>query len=83
MEQDGQFCVMSEDGSRSFGCYDTMQEAEERLAQVESFADDDKYGKPKKPRRRKKAVQTVTKCFRSRCENRNSYPELNACRKFL
>ena len=59
MEQDGQFCVMSEDGSRSFGCYDTMQEAEERLAQVESFADDDKYGKPKKPRRRKKAVENV------------------------
>jgi HK97 family phage portal protein len=49
-EQDGQYCVLSEDGSRSFGCYDTRQEAEERLAQVEAFADDDKYGKPKKPK---------------------------------
>jgi len=53
-EQDGQYCVLSEDGSRSFGCYDTRQEAEERLAQVEQYADDDKYGKPKKPKKPKK-----------------------------
>lgn len=36
-KQDGQFCVVSEDGSRSFGCYDTKEEAERRLRQVEYF----------------------------------------------
>jgi len=39
VERDGEFCVMSEDGSRSFGCYPSKQEAEARLAQVESFRD--------------------------------------------
>jgi PBSX family phage portal protein len=38
-EVDGQYCVFSEDGQTNFGCYDTMGEAEERLAQVESFSE--------------------------------------------
>ena len=33
----GQWCVYSEDGSRSFGCYPTKGEAEDRLRQVEAF----------------------------------------------
>ena len=36
-EEAGQFCVYSEDGERSFGCYDTMYEAEERLRQIHYF----------------------------------------------
>lgn len=35
--KDGKFCVQSEDGSRSFGCYDTEEMAEKRLGQVEMF----------------------------------------------
>ena len=41
-EEEGKFCVYSEDGSRSFGCYSTRQEAEDRLNQIHSFVDDDK-----------------------------------------
>jgi len=37
--EDGQFCVRSKDGYRSFGCYASRAAAEERLAQIESFAD--------------------------------------------
>jgi hypothetical protein len=36
-EQDGQWCVYSADGSRSFGCYDTEREANARLRQIEAF----------------------------------------------
>tara|TARA_R110000824_G_scaffold124996_5_gene283855 strand:+ start:776 stop:1723 length:948 start_codon:yes stop_codon:yes gene_type:complete len=38
-EVDGQFCVLSEETGRSFGCYDNVADAEARLAQIESFAD--------------------------------------------
>ena len=38
VEEDGRFCVYSEGRGRRFGCYDTMEAAEERLAQIESFA---------------------------------------------
>ncbi|MGA0357195.1 MAG: XkdF-like putative serine protease domain-containing protein [Ilumatobacteraceae bacterium] len=38
VEEDGRFCVYSEGRGRRFGCYDTMADAEERLAQIESFA---------------------------------------------
>ena len=72
IEQDGQYCVYSEDGDRSFGCYDSMEEAEERLAQIESFADDDKYGKPKKPKKPKKDNKAV--------ENVPDYIQKNAAR---
>ena len=38
IRQEGdQFCVYSEDGSRSFGCYDTMTQAQERLQQIHYF----------------------------------------------
>lgn len=36
-EEGGQYCVYSEDGSRSFGCYDSMGEAEARLQQIHYF----------------------------------------------
>lgn len=36
-EEDGQFCVYSADGTRSFGCYDTEREAQARLKQIEAF----------------------------------------------
>jgi len=37
-QEDGQHCVYSEAG-RSFGCYGTREQADARLAQIESFAD--------------------------------------------
>jgi hypothetical protein len=36
-EEDGQYCVYSEDGKKNLGCYDTKAEAEERLRQIEQF----------------------------------------------
>jgi hypothetical protein len=38
VEEGGEFCVYSEGRGRRFGCYDSMEAAEERLAQIESFA---------------------------------------------
>ena len=38
VEEGGRFCVYSEGRGRRFGCYDTEADAEERLAQIESFA---------------------------------------------
>jgi hypothetical protein len=35
-QRDGEWCAVSEDGSRSFGCYPTEGEARERLRQVEA-----------------------------------------------
>jgi len=68
IEQDNQYCVYSEDRSRSFGCYDTREEAEQRLAQIEGYSEDDKYGKPKKPRRRKKAIDNVPSYIQKNAE---------------
>ena len=39
-EEEGQFCVYSQDGERSFGCYPTMSEAEERLQQIYFFSEE-------------------------------------------
>lgn len=36
-EESGEYCVYSEDGSRSFGCYPTMEDAERRLRQIHVF----------------------------------------------
>ena len=36
-EEGGEFCVYSEDGSQSFGCYPSMRDAEERLRQIHYF----------------------------------------------
>lgn len=38
VEEEGEFCVYSEGQGRRFGCYETMEAAEERLAQIESFS---------------------------------------------
>ena len=38
----GKYVVLSEDGDREFGTYDTKREAEARLAQIERFKDMDK-----------------------------------------
>jgi len=38
VQEDGQFCVRSEESGRSFGCYRTVELAEARLEQIESFA---------------------------------------------
>jgi hypothetical protein len=37
-EQDGEFCVLSEDGEKNFGCYATEEAAQARLAEVEGYA---------------------------------------------
>ena len=36
-EESGEYCVYSHDGSRSFGCYPTMEDAERRLRQIHVF----------------------------------------------
>lgn len=36
-EESGEYCVYSEDGARSFGCYPTMEQAQERLQQIHVF----------------------------------------------
>lgn len=41
VERDGKFVVMSEDGDREFGTYDTEDEAKARLAQVERLKRED------------------------------------------
>lgn len=46
-EEDGKFVVYSEDMSRKFGTYETRDEAEERLRQIERFAKADSYSIPK------------------------------------
>jgi hypothetical protein len=38
-EEGGEYCVYSEDGARSFGCYPTMGEAQARLAQIHTFSE--------------------------------------------
>jgi len=35
--RDGKWCVVSEDGTRSFGCFDSEEKAKARLGQVEHF----------------------------------------------
>lgn len=37
-EEGNQFCVISQETGRSFGCYVSRQDAEARLAQIESFS---------------------------------------------
>lgn len=36
-QENGEYCVYSEDGSRSFGCYPSMEDAEARLRQIHVF----------------------------------------------
>jgi hypothetical protein len=36
-EEGGEYCVYSHDGTRTFGCYPTMGEAEDRLRQIHVF----------------------------------------------
>jgi len=38
-EEDGQWCVRSDETGRSFGCYATQDQAQARLAQIESFTE--------------------------------------------
>lgn len=40
VEEEGRFCVYSENGSKKFGCFSTLAEAQARLAELESFDDD-------------------------------------------
>jgi len=37
-EEDGEWCVYSADGDRSFGCYPTEEKAQDRLSQIEAFS---------------------------------------------
>lgn len=45
-EEDGKYIVYSEDLTRRFGTYNTMEEAEERLAQIERFKKQAGYSVP-------------------------------------
>jgi hypothetical protein len=46
VERDGKYVVMAESSDREFGTYDTREEAEERLAQIERFSKADSYKVP-------------------------------------
>ena len=48
--EDGKFIVYNEAGTRSFGSYDTKEEAEERLRQIEFFKAEGDYKPPKSVR---------------------------------
>lgn len=52
---DGEYCVYSEDGNTNFGCYDTVDEAKDRLAQIETFSE-------------KTADVTIDKVFKAETE---------------
>jgi len=41
----GEYCVIGEESGRNFGCFETREEAEERLRQIERFGDEDKAQK--------------------------------------
>jgi hypothetical protein len=41
VEEEGRFCVYSENRSRKFGCFSTLAEAQKRLAEIESLDDED------------------------------------------
>jgi len=49
-QEDGKFIVYNEAGTRSFGSYDTKEEAEERLRQIEFFKAEGDYKPPKSVR---------------------------------
>lgn len=38
VQRDGMFCVTSADGEHEFGCYPTLEEAQQRLANIEQFS---------------------------------------------
>jgi hypothetical protein len=46
-QEDGKWVVYNEEGTRSFGTYDSKQEAQERLRQIEFFKEEDSYKPPK------------------------------------
>lgn len=41
VEEKGRFCVYSENRSRKFGCFKTLEEAQDRLVELEALDDDD------------------------------------------
>ena len=43
-EEDGQYCVRSEGTNRLFGCYGTMEQANDRMEQIDSFSADKLVG---------------------------------------
>jgi hypothetical protein len=46
VERDGKYVVMAEKTDREFGTYDTREQAEERLAQMERFSKEESYKVP-------------------------------------
>jgi DNA adenine methylase len=42
-EEDGQYCVRSHQTGKNFGCYDTREEAEARLDQIQRFKEEGRY----------------------------------------
>jgi len=49
-QEDGKWIVYNEEGTRSFGSYDSKEEAEERLKQIEFFKAEGDYKPPKSVR---------------------------------
>jgi len=60
-QEDGQWCVYSADGSRSFGCYSSEAQAEARLKQIEAFKSVDKAEGVKPPASVRAAARRAVK----------------------
>ncbi len=46
VERDDEWCVVSEDGDREFGCFETREEAVQRLREVEHFSENNEDALP-------------------------------------
>jgi len=63
-QEDGKWVVYNEEGTRKFGTYETKEEADERLRQMEMFKADDSYTPPKSVRQAaQRAIEWIGEGF--------------------
>lgn len=63
-QEDGKWVVYNEEGTRKFGTYETKEEADERLRQMEMFKADDNYTPPKSVRQAaQRAIEWIGEGF--------------------
>jgi len=64
VEEDGKWVVYNEEGTRSFGSYDSKEKAEERLRQIEFFKEEETYKPPKSVRQAaQRAIEWIGEGF--------------------
>lgn len=49
IEKDGKFCVISKDGTKQLGCYETRADAQKRLGQIEHYSEQEEIAAPDGP----------------------------------